>query len=243
MSDAILKQKSVTGMNGISITYTNNGGVVISQNVMEPTWTHSINVTEDTTTVSVTYDTVNINKAVDLSVWYKVNEDTEQKIYPDISYTNTDIVIDFTGFPTGTYILKFSSGLTYVQTSAQKVTINSISHYDDTTGVYWPLDSESPMLEFFGRYDKPQRVRLRVKSADDTVSGNVSITPIVNGIMYPAQLFTISPNGEESWISFGIYSNDNVSLSFVRNYMNSSDTLKSSGVVITLMVVDAVYEL
>lgn len=241
-ASTLLKQNSVAAGEGITITHTPTGGVIIASNTSRIAIVEFTVVEGDTTKV-FDLTTLNTTSSADITVWHKESAEKEVKVNPDVWFTPTQFVADMTDFPAGEYCLKISIGILETQIVNERLTVDALEHSDGVDS-YYRLDADYPQIPCYGRYDAPKRIRLRVKSADNTISGNIVLRVTANeSVVLTETVVPVPAGGEEAWVDIPLSTGLNCRLLIERLHADARDTLKSGdSTVISALVVDAAWQ-
>ena len=142
----LLKQKDIYAGDGIAVSYSSTGQVVISNTggggggssggttVSQKQFAVEAGVTEYQFAMSE----LDIPGTAEITVWQQVNSSsTYVKVNPDISVDPVNITLDMTGFPVGNYLLKFA-GATVIEVGCWKqiMTSPSVVSFSGRVGIY-----------------------------------------------------------------------------------------------------------
>jgi len=192
-------------------------------------------------TVPVNFDTDAI--IVDVSLWKRIQDSESSavqyiKTSPDITIGDTAVTIDMTGFPVGEYLVRVVVDNLSLEDATKHIVpivdpIVDQQVVDPDYGYCRYLDDLYPIMNFAQRFKNVEKIVLDVVSGTSTVSGNICIIPIVNGVDREPVIVPVT--GTLTSIQLSI-SFDFGTLSLKRDTENSLDTLKGDTTITAIVL-------
>lgn len=127
-ASTLVRQKDLMQGDGIKVTYSPTGAVVISATGTgsggssgAPVPPMEFEVGAGASTFVFKLADLDLPANTEVSVWYKVDgSSTEEKVNPNITIDPINITVDMSGFLEGTYVLRFS-GVTVVESGVWRM--------------------------------------------------------------------------------------------------------------------------